>query len=451
MPKLFGTDGIRGLANSYPMTAEVALEVGRAVAGMFGAKIRRTLIVLGQDTRQSGDMIAHALAAGVCSAGADAELLGVLPTPGVALITRRRGASAGIVVSASHNPYQDNGIKVFGGEGFKISEAEEKEIEKRLLAGKSPGAADNGAAEIGRVRFSTEGVPAYVDFLKSATRLRKTHANGFKVVLDCANGAAYQAAPRVCAELGIAAEALHAAPDGKNINLKCGSQHPEILARRVLSTKADLGLAFDGDADRLIAVDETGEVVSGDRILAICARHLLSQSRLKTNTVVSTVMSNVGLSRALREMGVRHLTTPVGDRHVMEALRASGAVLGGEDSGHVIFAEQHTTGDGLLSALMLMEAIQAQSQPLSQLKRIMTPFPQVMLNVPVKSKPPLEDLPDLADAIHRAESELAQNGRVLVRYSGTESLCRVMVEGPTEEITRRLCRSIAEEVTRELG
>lgn len=451
MPRLFGTDGIRGLANSYPMTAEVALKVGRAVAGLSGEKDRRARIVIGQDTRQSGDMIAHALAAGVCSAGADAELVGILPTPGVALVTRLSGASAGIVVSASHNPYYDNGIKVFGADGFKLSDAEEKGIEEAVLAGRSPGAGDNKVSEIGRVRFNTEGVPAYVDFLKTCTRLRKAHTNGLKVVLDCANGATFQAAPRVCAELGIVAEALHVTPDGRNINLKCGSQHPEILSQRVLATRADLGLAFDGDGDRLIAVDDTGEVVSGDRILAICARHLLSQSRLKTNTVVSTVMSNVGLGRALREMGVRHLTTPVGDRHVMEAMRASGAVLGGEDSGHMIFAEHHTTGDGLLSALMLMEAMQAQSQALSQLKRIMTPFPQVMMNVPVKSKPALEDLPNIRAAIRRAESELAENGRVLVRYSGTESLCRVMVEGPTEENTRMLCQRIADEVTRELG
>jgi phosphoglucosamine mutase len=433
------------------MTAEVALKVGRAVAGLSGEKDRRARIVIGQDTRQSGDMIAHALAAGVCSAGADAELVGILPTPGVALVTRLSGASAGIVVSASHNPYYDNGIKVFGADGFKLSDAEEKGIEEAVLAGRSPGAGDNKVSEIGRVRFNTEGVPAYVDFLKTCTRLRKAHTNGLKVVLDCANGATFQAAPRVCAELGIVAEALHVTPDGRNINLKCGSQHPEILSQRVLATRADLGLAFDGDGDRLIAVDDTGEVVSGDRILAICARHLLSQSRLKTNTVVSTVMSNVGLGRALREMGVRHLTTPVGDRHVMEAMRASGAVLGGEDSGHMIFAEHHTTGDGLLSALMLMEAMQAQSQALSQLKRIMTPFPQVMMNVPVKSKPALEDLPNIRAAIRRAESELAENGRVLVRYSGTESLCRVMVEGPTEENTRMLCQRIADEVTRELG
>ncbi len=451
MSKLFGTDGIRGLANSYPMTAEVALKVGRAVAELPGKKRQQPRIVIGQDTRQSGDMIANALAAGVCSGGGDVEFVGVLPTPGIALVTRHSGASAGIVVSASHNPYHDNGIKVFGADGFKLSDAEEKKIEEAVLAGDSPGAADNKSSEIGRVRFNAEGLPAYVDFLKTCTRLRKANTNGLKVVLDCANGATFQAAPRVCAELGIAAEALHVAPDGKNINLKCGSQHPEILARRVLATNADLGLAFDGDGDRLIAVDDTGEVVSGDRILAICARHLLSQSRLKTNTVVSTVMSNVGLGRALREMGVRHLTTPVGDRHVMEAMRASGAVLGGEDSGHMIFAEHHTTGDGLLSALMLMEAMQAQSQALSQLKRIMTPFPQVMMNVPVKSKPALEDIPNLRAAIRRAESELAENGRVLVRYSGTESMCRVMVEGPTEENTRMLCQRIADEVTRELG
>jgi len=451
MPRLFGTDGIRGIANSYPMTTEVALKVGRAVADLCAKDGRQARIVIGQDTRQSGDMIAHALVAGVCSAGADAELVGVLPTPGVALVTRNIGASAGIVVSASHNPYQDNGIKVFGSDGFKLSDAKEAEIEDMVISGKAAESCSSKVSEVGRVRFNSEAPRAYVDFLKACTSIGSTRVNGFKIILDCANGATWQVAPRLFAELGASLEALHVTPDGKNINFKCGSQHPESLAQRVLSRKADVGLAFDGDGDRLIAVDDTGEVVSGDRILAVCARHLLSQSRLRNNTVVSTVMSNVGLSRAFKDMGVRHLTTQVGDRYVMEAMRASGAVLGGEDSGHMIFAEHHTTGDGLLTALMLIEAIQAQSNALSQLKLIMTPFPQILMNVPVKSKPRLDDVPNVRDAIRNVESELGESGRVLVRYSGTESLCRVMVEGPTEEKTRRLCREIADEITRELG
>jgi len=418
---------------------------------LCGKEGRQARIVIGQDTRQSGDMIAHALVAGVCSCGADAELVGVLPTPGVALITRSTGANAGIVVSASHNPYQDNGIKVFGSDGFKLSDAKEAKIEDAVISGKAAESSSGNALEIGRVRFNSEAPRAYVDFLKTCTTVERSHANGLRIILDCANGATSQVAPLLFTELGAALEALHAMPDGKNINHKCGSQHPESLAQRVLSRKADLGLAFDGDGDRLIAVDDTGEVVSGDRILAVCARHLLKKSRLRNNTVVSTVMSNVGLSRALKDMGVRHLTTQVGDRYVMEAMRASGAVLGGEDSGHMIFAEHHTTGDGLLTGLMLIEAIQEQSKALSELKTIMTPFPQVLMNVPVKGKPCLDDVPNVREAIRKVESVLGENGRVLVRYSGTESLCRVMVEGPTEEETRRLCRDIAEEVTRELG
>jgi phosphoglucosamine mutase len=451
MSKLFGTDGIRGIANSYPMTAEVALNVGRAVAGLCGKKGRQARIVIGQDTRQSGDMIAHALVAGVCSAGADAELVGVLPTPGVALITRNTGASAGIVVSASHNPYQDNGIKVFGSDGFKLSDAEEAEIEDAVISGKAFEPSNGKTAEIGRVRFNPEAPRVYVEFLKTCTAIDRTRVNGLKIILDCANGATWQVAPELFSDLGISLEALHVTPDGKNINHQCGSQHPGGLAQRVVSRNADVGLAFDGDGDRLIAVDDAGEVVSGDRILAVCARHLLNQSRLRNNTVVSTVMSNVGLSRAFKDMGVRHLTTQVGDRYVMEAMRASGAVLGGEDSGHMIFAEHHTTGDGLLTAIMLIEAIQAQSKALSQLKTIMTPFPQVLMNVPVRSKPLLEDVPGILDAVQKVEKQLGEDGRVLVRYSGTEPLCRVMVEGPTEEETTRWCREIADEVSKELG
>jgi phosphoglucosamine mutase len=433
------------------MTAEVALKVGQAVAGLCGKNGRQARIVIGQDTRQSGDMIAYALAAGVCSAGANAELVGVLPTPGIALVTRSICAGAGIVVSASHNPYQDNGIKVFGSDGFKLSDAKEAEIEDVVISGKAAESGSVKDAEIGRVRLNSEAARVYADFLKTCTSIDRTRVNGFKIILDCANGAAWQIAPKLFSDLGIALEALHVTPDGKNINHNCGSQHPERLAQQVLSCKADVGLAFDGDGDRLIAVDDTGEVVSGDRILAVCARHLLSQSRLRNNTVVSTVMSNVGLSRAFKDMGVRHLTTQVGDRYVMEAMRASGAVLGGEDSGHMIFAEHHTTGDGLLTALMLIEAIQAQAKALSQLKTIMTPFPQALMNVPVKSKPRLDDVPKVRDAIRKVEKELGESGRVLVRYSGTESLCRVMVEGPTEEETRRWCREIADQVSKELG
>ena len=450
MAKLFGTDGIRGTANCYPMIPEVASKVGFAVGWMFKQEARQPHVVIGQDTRLSGDMIAHALASGICSAGVDVELLGVLPTPGVAFAAKATGAIAGVVVSASHNPYTDNGIKLFGSDGYKLPDEKEAAIENMVLSGENSGLSRTGEV-VGRVRCNPNAADAYAAFLRRSVTFSPERCNGFKIVLDCAHGATYEIAPRLFAELGFAVETLNARPDGVNINDRCGSQHPEGLARTVAAVGARVGLAFDGDGDRLIAVDDEGQVLSGDRVLAVCARHLLSQSRLKNNTVVSTVMSNVGLTRALKGMGVRHLTTQVGDRYVMEAMRASGAVLGGEDSGHMIFAEHHTTGDGLLTALMLIESLQAQSEAFSQLKTIMMPFPQVLMNVPVKSKPRIDDVPNIRDAIRNVESELGESGRVLVRYSGTESLCRVMVEGPTEEKTRVYCRAIAETVAKELS
>ena len=450
MPKLFGTDGIRGVANSYPMTPETALQVGRAVARLYRSGGKRPRILIGQDTRLSGDMLVHSLASGICSAGADAELAGVLPTPAVAFAARAGGASAGIVVSASHNPYQDNGIKIFGSDGFKLPDEKEAEIEDLVLSGK---AADLSSAnrETGRVRSNPEVRRLYADFLEHCMPDSGSREDGFKIVLDCAHGATYQIAPRIFSDLGFSLEALNVQPDGTNINRQCGSQHPEGLARRVVAGKADLGLAFDGDGDRLIAVDDQGDVITGDRMLAICAQHLQSQGRLNNSIVVSTVMSNVGLSRALKSLGIRHLTTQVGDRYVMEAMRSSGAVLGGEDSGHMIFAEHHTTGDGILTALMLVDTIQAQSKPLSQLKTIMTPFPQVLMNVPVKSKPGLDRVPQIQEVIRRVEEELGDRGRVLVRYSGTEPLCRVMVEGPDQEtITAYGCK-ISEAIKAAIG
>jgi phosphoglucosamine mutase len=426
------------------MTPEVAMQVGRAVARLLEAK----RITIGQDTRLSGDMIANALAAGVCSAGADVELLGVLPTPGIAVVTRAVGAAAGVVVSASHNPFQDNGIKIFGPDGFKLPDETEAAIEAAVLSAPTEAALPD-ASRIGRVRLNPEGEGVYADFLRRCCP--GAGSNGFKVVLDCAHGATYRLAPLVFTERAAAVEALNVYPDGCNINRECGSQHPQGLARAVAQGRADIGLAFDGDGDRLIAVDDTGEVISGDRILAICARYLHRTGRLKNNTVVSTVMSNASLARSLRAMGVRHIATQVGDRHVMEAMQREDAVLGGEDSGHVIFAERHTTGDGLLAGLLLLEVMQAESRRLSDLKAVMTPFPQVLLNVPVKSKPRLDDVPNLRDAIRSSELELGDTGRVLVRYSGTESLCRVMVEGPTLETTERLCRTLAETVRSAIG
>lgn len=432
------------------MIPEVAIKVGRAVASMLDAERGRPRVIIGQDTRLSGDMLAHGLAAGVCAAGADAELVGVLPTPGIALVTRSSRASAGIVVSASHNPYQDNGIKIFDADGFKLSDEKEAELERLILSDEKISFQNKRGSIIGRACHNPNAAGVYAAFLKSCARTG--HGDGgFKIVLDCAHGATYKIAPRVFTELGFAVKALNVNPDGLNINARCGSQHPEGLAAAVAAWRADVGLAFDGDGDRLIAVDDRGEVLSGDRVLAVCAQHLQMQSRLTNNTVVSTVMSNAGLSRSLKQMGIRHLTTPVGDRYVMEALRASGAALGGEDSGHTIFAEHHTTGDGILTGLMLVDSIRGQAKPLSHLKTVMTPFPQVLVNVPVRSKPEIADLPQVQDAIGKAEEQLGDDGRVLVRYSGTEPLCRVMVEGRSREVTEGLARAISQAIAAAIG
>jgi phosphoglucosamine mutase len=450
MAKLFGTDGIRGIANSYPIIPEVASKVGFAVGWFFKQDAQRPHVVIGQDTRLSGDMIAHALASGICSAGVDVELLGVLPTPGIAFAAKATGAIAGVVVSASHNPFTDNGIKLFGSDGYKLPDEKEAAIENMVLSGENSGLSRTGEV-VGRVRCNPGAADAYAAFLRRCAAFSPERCNGFKIVLDCAHGATYEIAPRVFIELGFAVETLNARPDGVNINDRCGSQHPDGLARTVAAVGARVGLAFDGDGDRLIAVDDEGQVLSGDRVLAVCARHLQLQGRLKNNTVVSTVMSNVGLGRTLRSMGIRHLTTQVGDRYVMEGMRAAGAVLGGEDSGHMILAEHHTTGDGILSALLLVDAVCSQQQPLSQLKNIMAPFPQVLVNVKVRSKPNLADLPGVGEVIREVEEKLGENGRVLVRYSGTEPLCRVMVEGQSQEAIEAYANAVSKSIFEALG
>jgi phosphoglucosamine mutase len=450
MAKLFGTDGIRGVANTHPMTPELALRVGRALARVLSGGTDRPRFVIGQDTRISGDMLAHALVSGISSSGAQAELLGVLPTPGIAFMTRATGASGGIVISASHNPYQDNGIKIFSAEGCKLPDDTEAEIERIVLSGES---SDVGSRiyETGRVIGVADAAGRYSDFLQTCgPGLPGPFAN-IHVVLDCANGATYQVAPRVFSGFGAAVETINADPDGKNINANCGSQHPEALCRKVVAQGAHLGLAFDGDGDRLIAVDETGDVLSGDRILAICARQLQKKGRLTHNTVVSTVMSNIGLGEALKALGIRHVRAQVGDRYVMQEMQATGAVLGGEDSGHMIFAAHQTTGDGILSAIKLVEAMIDESAPLSRLKGVMRVFPQVLINVPVKAKPNIDDVPGISQAIREVEQKLGEKGRVLVRYSGTETLCRVMVEGPDQETIRAYGSDISDAIKAAIG
>lgn len=449
MEKLFGTDGIRGTANQYPMTADMAVRTGRAIAVFFGARQTAGEFVVGMDTRISGPMLAHALAAGICSMGADTLWAGIVPTPAVALLTKTGRASAGIVISASHNPFQDNGIKIFDPNGFKLAEKTENDIEALILDKENSTRCFNVETP-GKVSYLKNSGKQYLDFLKR-TVPGGFSLSGMKIVLDCANGATFEVAPMVFKELGAEVETLFVSPDGRNINHDCGSQNTVTLADRVVRTGARLGLAFDGDGDRLIAVDETGRIVTGDQILAVCACHMKVRGTLTGNRVVSTVMSNLGLRCALKSMGIAHAMTGVGDRLVMEEMRASGAVLGGEDSGHLIFLNHHSTGDGILAALKLLEAMKSSSEPLSELSGIMRRFPQKLMNVKVSRKPDLSSVSEVQDAVRKIEQELQGNGRVLVRYSGTQPLCRVMVEAPTDEQTENCCHRIADVVARVLA
>ena len=451
MGKLFGTDGIRGRADRYPMTSEVAERVGGAVADLFGQQGHKATILIGKDTRISGETLEQALISGICSRGGDVLLAGVLPTPGVAYITRHLDLDGGVVVSASHNPFHDNGIKIIRRDGFKLSDDIEGEIEGRIL-GDSDSRLDKSRrlASSGSVRPFPRAKSGYLSFLKQAV-FEGEALKGLQLVLDCANGATYEVAPLAFTGLGAAVRTLCAEPDGRNINFNCGSEYPQEVAREVVRAKADAGFAFDGDGDRVIAVDEKGGILTGDQMLTICAKALKDEDRLKNNLVVSTLMSNMGLGLALRELGIDHLMTRVGDRNVVEAMVARGACLGGEDSGHMIFLEHHTTGDGILTALWLLRAMKRAKKPLSELCGLMTVYPQRLLNVEVKSKPPIGTVPAIVSVIHRVEDALGDRGRVLVRYSGTQPMCRVMVEAPSGKDSEQFCREIAAVVEQKLG
>ena len=449
MGKLFGTDGIRGTANEYPMTAEMAVRVGRAVATFFRDHSGKPKIIIGRDTRLSGQMLESAMVAGICSVGGDAYLTGVLATPGVAFTASAAKADAAVVISASHNPFYDNGIKLFRGNGYKLSDEKEAEIEKLILDERMVDRSQT-VRETGTVIMQNDASENYITFLKS-TLPANLSLKGLKLVLDCANGATFRTAPQLFSDLGAEVVILGVDPDGKNINHHCGSEHTDDLIKMVLETRADIGLALDGDGDRLIAVDEKGHVLSGDHILLICANLIKRQGRLKKQCVVSTVMSNMGLGVAFKKMGIRHEKSKVGDRYVMEKMNACGAVIGGENSGHMIFADHHTTGDGSLTGLKLIEAMQAENKPLSELSRMMSSYPQVLINVEVHSKPEIESVPEIVDAIKSVESELGDRGRVLVRYSGTQPICRIMVEGPSEGDTRRYCNQISDIIYKKIG
>ncbi len=450
MGKLFGTDGVRGVANLAPMTAEMALEIGRAVAYVCKRhKDHRHHVVIGKDTRVSGYMLESALTAGICSMGVDVELVGPMPTPGIAFITHSMRADAGMVISASHNPYQDNGIKIFSRTGFKLPDAEESEIEELIESGHIRDIRPT-AAEIGKAKRIEDATGRYIVFCKD-TFPEELGLEGIKIVLDCGNGATYKAAPIIFSELGADVTTIHCEPDGVNINDHCGSQHTEDLRAKVVATGADVGLAFDGDGDRLIAVDEKGQEITGDHIMVICAKRYKEQGRLRNNLVISTVMSNFGFGLALKELGIQYGASKVGDRYVLEMMQQRDAVIGGEASGHTIFLDLHTTGDGIVTALQLLAAMTEAKRPLSSLATLMRLFPQEIINVDVARKPPLEELPELQAAVKSAEAELGEKGRVLIRYSGTQSMCRVMVEGPTEEATRRLAQLLADTVRKNIG
>jgi len=449
MGKLFGTDGIRGEANRYPMDAHIAFSVGQAITYLLKKPNHRTRITIGKDTRISGYMLESSLESGITSMGGYPYLVGVLPTPGIAFVTQSMRADAGIVISASHNPYQDNGIKIFSGNGFKLSDEQEEMIEKLILENKLPEIVPP-VREMGQAYRLEDVHGRYIVFLKN-TFPRELSMEGMKIVIDTANGATYKIAPDTFFELGANVEVIHNTPNGLNINDNCGSQHTQDLRKRVVEAGADIGLAFDGDGDRLIAVDEKGREISGDQVLIICAKMLKEKGRLKNDFLVSTVMSNLGLTIACKKYGFKHHASKVGDRYVLEDMLRLGAVIGGEEAGHMIFLERHTTGDGIVTAIQLIAAMIETGKPLSELSNMMEIYPQKLINVDIKSKPEISSLAQVMKVIRQVEAELSDNGRVLVRYSGTQNMCRVMVEGPTQEITEKYCKQIADAIKNTIG
>lgn len=451
MGKYFGTDGIRGVANRE-LTPELAYRLGRAGAYVLTQQGRKEegekpLVVVGRDTRLSGEMLESALVAGMLSIGADVARLGVITTPGVAWLTKELGASAGVMISASHNPFEDNGIKFFGHAGYKLCDSLEEEIEALLEAEEDRLPRPEGDG-IGRVKDRKDVCRLYLQHLSSTIQ---TDLCGMDIVVDCANGAASRLAPMLLRDLGADVTALCADPDGLNINVNCGSTDPEGLRKEVLHRGAHLGLAFDGDADRLIAVDETGELVDGDQILCICGSFMKEQGELNKDTLVTTVMSNMGLYKAMDELGIQTVQSQVGDRYVMEKMREGGYNLGGEQSGHIIFLDHNTTGDGMLTALQLLRVVKEKGTTLNQLAQTMTKYPQILVNVPVKDKENWDQNGEICGKIEEVEQALEEDGRVLVRPSGTEPLIRVMAEGPDEQQLASYVNEIAEVIRTQLS
>ena len=447
--KLFGTDGVRGVANEEPMTGEMAMQLGRAAAYLFRNQKARHRIVLGKDTCLSGYMLETALASGICSMGGDVLLVGPLPTPGIAFITADMRADAGVVISASHNPFHDNGIKIFSGNGFKLPDEMEQKIEDLIFSGEVERLRPTGAA-VGKAFRIDDATGRYAVFLKHTFPDHLT-LEGLKVVVDCANGAAYRVAPQVLEELGAEVTCVGVEPDGENINLNCGSLHPELISRLVMEQGADLGMTLDGDGDRVIFVDHSGKVVDGDHLMAICALDMIQEGTLNKKTLVATVMSNMGLEMVLKDAGGTMVRAPVGDRYVVEEMLKGGYNLGGEQSGHLIFLDHNTTGDGMITALQVLAVMQKKGVPLADLAQVMVALPQIQRTVRVKHKKDFSQIPKIQRMIQECEKELGERGRVLVRYSGTEPVLRIMIEGEHEEKIATMADTMSEAVKDSLG
>jgi phosphoglucosamine mutase len=448
--RLFGTDGVRGTANVHPMTAEMALSLGQAIARIFrvdGNKRRR--IIIGKDTRLSGYLFEDALAAGICSMGVDVIQVGPMPTPGMAFLTADMRCQAGVMITASHNPYHDNGIKFFSSDGYKLPDEIERRIESLIASGELSGVRAS-PDEIGRAHRIEDVAGRYVVFLKKTFPMDLS-LDDMRVVLDCANGAAYVVGPTVLEELGAEVFEMGVSPNGRNINAGCGSLYPEKVAEKVKEVRADVGIALDGDADRVVLIDEKGAILDGDQLLAICAEDMVERNVLRGGQVVATVMSNLGLEKALEELGVGLLRTQVGDRYVVDAMREGGFNLGGEQSGHVVFLDHNTSGDGLITALQVLAIMRRKGRALSELTTDFFRYPQVHISVPVAEKKPLQDLPECLRLVEKVESALNGRGRVLIRYSGTEPLVRVMVEGDDEKQIGEYAHDLAEALLRALG
>ncbi|MFQ5712690.1 MAG: phosphoglucosamine mutase [Candidatus Scalinduaceae bacterium] len=449
MEKLFGTDGIRGVANIFPMTPEMVLSVGKATAHVFKEKCgkKKPSFVIGKDTRLSGYMIENALTSGILSVGGDVLLVGPIPTPAIAHLTKSLNADAGIVLSASHNPAEDNGIKIFSADGYKLHDDVEDEIEKYVLT-------ENVKTEhirgdlIGKACRVDDAKGKYIEFVKAS--IKSMNLKGLKLVLDCANGAAYDTAPRIFRELGAEVIVLNDRPDGLNINFDCGALHPEKMMETVKKEKADIGIALDGDADRVIVCDEKGKNVDGDHIIAICAIYMKEKGTLENNGVVVTIMTNKGFDLAMDKENINVVKTKVGDRYVIDEMKKKGYVLGGEQSGHIIFLSYTTTGDGLISALQLLRVMKEKGEKLSKLAECMKSLPQVLINVDVKEKKEVDELKARKN-VRDAEKKLGKKGRVLVRYSGTQNLCRVMIEGENEKEIGKMSNDIAKAIKKEIG